>query len=98
MITVRREKWIDCIDQIMPLCQMVHDLVEKDIYGIPLDFDATLYQQSEDFDEFHCLVMRENGRPIGFHWMVMYQLARFKGKNRLEQMQYLYIQSIDNTQ
>ncbi|WP_171496547.1 GNAT family N-acetyltransferase [Acinetobacter nosocomialis] len=82
MITVRREKWIDCIDQIMPLCQMVHDLVEKELYGLPLDFDSDLYQESEDLDQFHCLVMRKNGHPIGFHWMVMYQLARFKGKKQ----------------
>lgn len=82
MITVRREKWIDCIDQIMPLCQMVHELVEKDLYGLTLDFDIDLYQESESLNDFHCIVMRENGVPIGFHWMVMYKLARFKGKKQ----------------
>ena len=79
MISIQREKWIDCIDQIMPLCQMVHEIVEQNLYAMPLDFDTELYEQSEQCDQFHCIVMRNNGKPIGFHWMVVYPLARFKG-------------------
>lgn len=79
MITVMREHWADCIDEIMPMCQQVHNISERDIYGMPLDFDADLYQESEEADVFHCLVMRKNGKPIGFHWVVMYPLPRFKG-------------------
>lgn len=82
MITIEREKWADCIDEIMPLCQQVHDISEREIYGIPLDFDNELYQEAEDLGTFHCLVMRENGKPIGFHWVVMYPLPRFKGKKQ----------------
>lgn len=78
MIEIRREKWSECIDEIMPLCQMVHELVEKDLYGLALNFDADLYKHSEDADQFHCLVMRKDGKPIGFHWLVMYPLTRFK--------------------
>lgn len=80
MITVRREKWIDCIDQIMPLCQQVFDLEEARFTGLPLEFDSELYQQSEDDDFFHCLVMRKNNKPIGFHWIVISPMARHKGK------------------
>ena len=82
MITIQREKWSDCIGQIMPMCQQVHDISERDIYGIPLDFDSELYQEAEDMGTFHCLVMRENGKPIGFHWIVMYLFPRFKGKKQ----------------
>lgn len=79
-VTVERERWIDCIDQIMPLCIAVHNLDEKDALGLDLDFDFELYEQSEKSGQFHCLVMRENGIPIGFHWITMNPLARFKGK------------------
>lgn len=79
MLTIHRERWSDCIAQIRHLCEMVHEIVEKELYGLPLDFDSDLYQRSEDEDQFHCLVMRKNGIPIGFHWMVMYPMARFKG-------------------
>ncbi len=82
MITIQREKWIDCIDQIMPMCQQVHNISEHGIYGMPLDFDADLYGESEGAGIFHCLVMRKNGTPIGFHWIVMYDLPRFKGKKQ----------------
>ncbi|WP_162987699.1 GNAT family N-acetyltransferase [Acinetobacter bereziniae] len=82
MITIGRERWADCINEIMPLCQMVHDLVERDLYGLDLNFDDELYIQSESLGDFHCLVMRENGQPIGFHWLVTYKLARFKGKKQ----------------
>lgn len=79
MITIGREKWSECINELMPLCQQVHSLVEQELYGLTLDFDHDLYTQSEQVDQFHCLVMRENGQPIGFHWMVIYPMARFKG-------------------
>lgn len=80
MITIKREKWADCIDQIMPLCQQVFDLEEARFTGLPLEFDADLYQQSENADYFHCLVMRKEGKAIGFHWIVVTPMERHKGK------------------
>lgn len=80
MITVRREKWVDCIDQIMPLCHQVFDLKEADFTGLKLDFDVGLYIESENMDLFHCLVMRKSGKPIGFHWIVISPMERHKGK------------------
>lgn len=79
MITIQREKWIDCIDELMPLCHAVHSLVEKDLYGLELDFDVDLYQELDDSDVFHCIVIREDGKPIGFHWIVITPLLRFNG-------------------
>lgn len=81
MITVRREKWIDCIDQIMPLCQQVFELEEAKFTGIQLDFDADMYLESESSGFFHCLVMRKEGIPIGFHWIVISPMPRHRGKN-----------------
>ncbi|WP_151738249.1 GNAT family N-acetyltransferase [Acinetobacter junii] len=80
MITVRREKWIDCIDQIMPLCQQVFDLEEAKFTGLPLEFDTDMYIESEESNHFHCLVMRKNGKPIGFHWIVISPMPRHMGK------------------
>lgn len=80
MITVRREKWIDCIDQIMPLCQQVFDLEEAKFTGLPLEFDTDMYIESEESNYFHCLVMRKNGKPIGFHWIVISPMPRHMGK------------------
>lgn len=80
MITVAREKWADCIDEIMPLCVEVHNIDEQQTYGLKLDFDTDLYIESENAGQFHCLVMRKDGIPIGFHWITMNPLARFKGK------------------
>ncbi len=80
MITVQREKWIECIDEIMPLCVEAHNIDEQQMYGLELDFDRALYIESEETGQFHCLVMRENGVPVGFHWITMNPLARFKGK------------------
>lgn len=79
MITVKREKWIDCIDEIMPLCQQVFDLEESRFTGLQLDFDADAYKQLEDLDYFHCLVMRKDGEAIGFHWVVISSMLRHKG-------------------
>ncbi len=79
MITVRRERWIDCIDQIMPLCQQVFDLEEAKFTGLQLDFDIDLYQAVEEADRFHCLVMRSNGMPVGFHWIFISPMLRHKG-------------------
>ena len=80
MITIQREKWIDCIDQIMPLCQQVFDLEEAKFTGLPLEFDSDMYIESEESNYFHCLVMRKNGKPIGFHWIVISPMPRHKGK------------------
>ena len=80
MITVEREKWAECIDELMPLCIEVHNIDEQKTYGLELDFDSDLYTQSEKNGQFHCLVMRKDGAPIGFHWITMNPLARFKGK------------------
>ncbi|WP_151805376.1 GNAT family N-acetyltransferase [Acinetobacter junii] len=80
MISVRREKWIDCIDQIMPLCQQVFDLEEAQFTGLPLEFDTDMYLESEESNYFHCLVLRKNGKPIGFHWIVISPMPRHMGK------------------
>lgn len=80
MITVRREKWIDCIDQIMPLCQQVFDLEEAKFTGLQLEFDTEMYIESEESNYFHCLVMRKNSKPIGFHWIVISPMPRHMGK------------------
>ena len=80
MITIQREKWIDCIDQIMPMCIEVFNLEEARFTGLPLEFDADIYQQADELDFFHCLVMRKNGKPIGFHWIGITPMARHKGK------------------
>jgi len=80
LITVRREKWIDCIDQIMPLCQQVFDLEEAKFTGLQLEFDTEMYIESEESNYFHCLVMRKNGKPIGFHWIVISPMPRHMGK------------------
>lgn len=82
MITVMREHWADCIDELMPLCIEVHNIDEQQTYGLELDFDRDLYIESEEIDQFHCLVMRDNGKPIGFHWITINPLARFKGKTQ----------------
>lgn len=79
MLTVRREKFLDCIDQIMPLCIEVHNIVEKDVIPLLLDLDLELYDQSEKAGQFHCLVMRLNSQPIGFHWITYNPMPRFKG-------------------
>lgn len=89
MITVRREKWIDCIDQIMPLCQQVFDLEEAKFTGLQLDFDIDLYQAVEEADRLHCLVMRSNGMPVGFHWIFITQCSDIKGYFKHIQMQFL---------
>ena len=80
MITIQRERWIDCIDQIMPMCIEVFNLEEARFTGLPLEFDADIYQQADELDFFHCLVMRKNGKPIGFHWIGITPMARHKGK------------------
>lgn len=80
MITVAREKWADCIDEIMPLCRRVFELKEAQFTELPLDFDIDLYIESEELGFFHCLVMRQNGKAIGFHWIVISPMARHKGK------------------
>nr|WP_216078136.1 GNAT family N-acetyltransferase [Acinetobacter sp. Ac_5812] len=65
----------------MPLCLQVFDLEEAKFTGLQLDFDTDMYIESEEFGFFHCLVMREDGRPIGFHWIVISPMPRHKGKN-----------------
>lgn len=80
MISIKCEPWLQCIDQIMPLCQQVFALEEAQFTELPLDFDADLYQESEEAGFFHCLVMRKNGKAIGFHWIVISPMARHKGK------------------
>ena len=80
MITIQREKWIDCIDELMPLCQQVFELEEAKFTGLPLEFDTDMYIESEESKYFHCLVMRKNGKPIGFHWIVISPMPRHKGK------------------
>lgn len=80
MITVRRERFLDCIDQIMPLAISAHELVEKDLLGFPLELDFELYDESEKIGQFHCLVLRVDHIVVGFHWITLNPLARFKGK------------------
>lgn len=80
MITIQREKWIDCIDQIMPMCIEVFNLEEASFTGLPLEFDVDIYRQADELDFLHCLVMRKDGKPIGFHWIGITPMARHKGK------------------
>lgn len=80
MIMIQREKWIDCIDELMPLCQQVFELEESKFTGLKLDFDTEMYIESEESNYFHCLVMRKKGKPIGFHWIVISPMPRHKGK------------------
>lgn len=80
MIKIKREKWIDCIDEIMPMCKAVFNLEEAYFTGLDLDFDAGLYKTAEDSEQFHCLVMRKNGKAIGFHWLLISPMPRHKGK------------------
>lgn len=79
MIKIKREKFSDCINDIMPMCVDVHKIMGLEIYGLELNFDEQLYQQAEDAEQFHCLVMRKNNIAIGFHWLLICPLARFKG-------------------
>lgn len=78
-LTVKREKFLDCIDQIMPLCQASHNIVEQKLIGLPIEPDLELYNESEEAGYFHCLVMRLNDQPIGFHWITYSPMPRFKG-------------------
>lgn len=80
MITVKREKWSNCIDEIMPMCQQVFELKESLFTGLSLDFDNELYDEAEESNFFHCIVMRKNGKAIGFHWLVISPMARHKSK------------------
>lgn len=80
MIVIQRERWIDCINQVMHLCDGAFELGEKQIVGIPLDLDFDLYQQMDEADILHCLIMRKNGEPIGMHWVYVSATPRHKGK------------------
>ena len=79
MITIQREKWVDCIDELMPMCIEVFNLEEARFTGLSLEFDADIYQQADELDFFHCLVMRKDGKPIGFHWIFITPMLRHKG-------------------
>lgn len=78
-IKISREKWINCIDQLLPLCQQVFQLEEARFTKLDLDFDADMYALCEELDQFHCLVMRKDGRAIGFHWVFITPMMRHKG-------------------
>ena len=80
MITIQREKWGDCIGELMPLCQAAFDLGEHKKVGFELDLDAELYQQMCDANILHCLVMRKGDVPIGMHWVYITPTPRHKGK------------------
>lgn len=82
MITIQREKWSECIDELMPLCQQVFELEESRFTGLELDFDIDLFNHCEQLDSFHCLVMRKDGVAIGFHWLFITPMLRHKGKNQ----------------
>ncbi|WP_180072216.1 GNAT family N-acetyltransferase [Acinetobacter sp. YH12200] len=80
MITIQREKWADCIDEIMPMCQQAFDLGENAMVGLPLDLDSDLYRMMDDADVMHCLIMRKNKKPIGLHWVFITATPRHKGR------------------
>lgn len=80
MITIQREKWIDCIDELMPLCHAAFDLGEHKMVGFELDFDTELCQQMCEADILHSLVMRKDGEPIGMHWIYVTPAPRHKGR------------------
>lgn len=79
MITLARERWASCIDELMPLCEQVFNLVEADITGLPLDLDHDMHNELDNSDFLHCLVMRLDGKAIGFHWVIISPMARHKG-------------------
>ena len=79
MITIDREKWADCINELMPLCEQVFALEEARFTGLKLDFDTEMYHAVERCGRFHCLVMREKGKAIGFHWLFTTPMMRHKG-------------------
>lgn len=79
MITIQREKWIDCIDELMPLCHAAFELEESKFTGLQLNFDVELFEHCEQLDSFHCLVMRKDGAAIGFHWIFITPMLRHKG-------------------
>lgn len=81
MITVQRERWIDCIDQIMPLCHQVFAIEEAKFTGLPLDLDLDTYEALDNTDYLHCLVMRNNGHAVGFHWIMIDTMLRHKGRH-----------------
>lgn len=82
MITIDREKWADCFDELLPMFQQVFELVEAEITGLPLDFDHDIYRELDDNDLLHCLVMRDGGIAIGFHLVVISAMPRHKGHNQ----------------
>lgn len=82
MITISRERYDACIDELMPLCEQVFNLVEAGITGLPLDMDHDVYASLDDNDNLHCLIMRLNGKAVGMHWVVISPMARHKGHNQ----------------
>lgn len=82
MITINREKWADCFDELLPMFQQVFELVEAEITGLPLDFDHDTYNELDSNDLLHCLVMRAGGIAIGFHLVVISAMPRHKGHNQ----------------
>lgn len=82
MITIDREKWADCFDELMSMFQQVFELVEAQITGLPLDFDHEIYRELDDNDLLHCLVMRDGGIAIGFHLVIISAMPRHKGHNQ----------------
>ena len=82
MITIDREKWADCFDELLPMFQQVFELVEAEITGLPLDFDHDTYNELDSNDLLHCLVMRDGGIAIGFHLVVISAMPRHKGHNQ----------------
>lgn len=79
MITIQRERFIDCIDQVMSLCVSAQAL-EASATGLELDLDLDLFQQFDELDVLHCLTMRKDGKPIGIHWIYITATPRHKGK------------------
>lgn len=82
MITIDREKWADCFDELLPMFEAVFALVEAGMTGLPLDFDHDIYRELDDNDLLHCLVMRDGGIAIGFHLVVISAMPRHKGHNQ----------------
>lgn len=80
MIVIQRERWKDCINQVMHLCNEAFELGEKQIVGLDLELDFDLYQQMDEADILHCLIMRKNGQPIGMHWVYVSATPRHKDK------------------
>ena len=97
MITINREKWADCIDELMPLCEQVFALVEAKITSLPLDFDHELYNELDAND--YCIVLScaMVGSPLAFIGWLFQPCHDTKDIIKRIPMRFLYCQNTGGT-